>query len=249
MSEARVIVWFSCGAASAVAARLAIEKYGERVIVVHCDTLASEHPDNRRFYGDVQWWIGREIITIRSEKYQTVDEVIEDRSYLAGIKGAPCTVELKKIPRFNFELPDDIHLFGYTADELSHIEDFERINFELRLEWILRDQGYSKKRCLYTIENAGIELPEMYRLGFDHNNCLACVKATSPDYWRRVRRLFPDAFARRAKQGRKYGARLVRINGERKFLDELPPDSELSLWATIEPVVEDLSCGPQCSAK
>jgi hypothetical protein len=247
MDESRVVVWFSCGAASAVAAKLAIEKYAERAIVVHCDTLASEHPDNRRFYDDVQRWLRREIITIRSRKYATVDDVIEARSYLSGNKGAPCTVELKKVPRFGFELPDDVHIFGYTADEAGRIEDFANTNFELQLEWILRDQGYSKKRCLRAIEDAGIELPEMYRVGFDHNNCLACVKATSPDYWRRTRRLFPEVFARRAEQSRKYGARLVRINGERKFLDELPPDSELALWAAIEPVAEDLSCGPQCA--
>lgn len=247
MNDSRVVAWFSCGAASAVAAKLAIEKYGERAVIVNCDTLASEHPDNRRFYADIERWIGREIITVRSEKYATVDNVIEARSYLSGIHGAPCTVELKKIPRFGFELPDDLHVFGYTIEEQSRIKNFERVNFELRLEWILRDQGYSKKRCLRVIEDAGIELPEMYRLGFDHNNCLACVKATSPDYWRRTRRFFPEAFARRIEQGRKYGARLVRINGERKFLDELPPDSELSLWAAIEPVAEDLSCGPQCA--
>jgi len=45
----RVIVWFSCGAASAVAARLAVQKYELRSQIVYCDTLDSEDPDNARF--------------------------------------------------------------------------------------------------------------------------------------------------------------------------------------------------------
>jgi|TARA_R110000751_G_scaffold91327_1_gene179334 PP-loop superfamily ATP-utilizing enzyme len=38
MSEGRVLVWYSDGAASAVAAKLAVDKYGERVTVLKCDT-------------------------------------------------------------------------------------------------------------------------------------------------------------------------------------------------------------------
>lgn len=249
MNDSRVVVWFSCGAASAVAAKLAIEKYRERACIVYCDTMASEHPDNLRFFDDVQRWLKREIIKIKSAKYASVDDVFEKRAYMVGVKGAVCTVEMKKIPRFHFQLPDDVHVFGLTADEQARIERFEQSNFELRLDWILRDQGYSKRRCLYEIEQAGLKLPAMYGLGFENNNCLGCVKATSPIYWQRVRRHFPEVFERRARQSREIGARLIRVNGERRFLDELPPDSELSLWAAIEPVTEDLSCGPQCSSE
>jgi len=247
MNDSRVVVWFSCGAASAVAAKLAIEKYRERVCVVYCDTMQSEHPDNQRFFDDVQRWLRREIIKIKSAKYASVDDVFEKRAYMAGVKGAICTTEMKKIPRFHFQLPDDVHVFGFTFEEQDRIENFEKNNPDLSLDWILRDSAYSKKRCLYTLEQAGIRLPEMYALGFANNNCLGCVKATSPTYWQRIRRNFPEVFERRARCSREIGARLIRVNGERKFLDELPLDSELSLWAAIEPVTEDLSCGPQCS--
>lgn len=55
----RVLVWFSDGAASSVAAKLAIQKYPERVEVVKCDTTVSEHPDNERFRADVEGWLGQ----------------------------------------------------------------------------------------------------------------------------------------------------------------------------------------------
>ncbi len=42
----RIVVWFSCGAASAVAAKLAVEKYNN-VMVVYCDT-GGEHPGTEK---------------------------------------------------------------------------------------------------------------------------------------------------------------------------------------------------------
>lgn len=240
----RVIAWFSCGAASAVAAKLAVEKYGDACEVVYCDTMAAEHPDNARFMADVARWIGREIRVIRSEKYATIDDVFTARRYLAGIAGAPCTVEMKKVPRFAYQQPEDVHVFGFTSDEADRIADFEANNPELSLDWILRDQGISKKQCYRILEDTGIALPVMYGLGFQNNNCIGCVKASSPAYWARIRRHFPEVFLRRAMQSREYGARLVRIDGERRFLDELPPDAALPLFDEPE---EDVSCGPQCA--
>ena len=38
MIKQRVVSWFSCGAASAVAAKMALEKFGPDVEVVYCDT-------------------------------------------------------------------------------------------------------------------------------------------------------------------------------------------------------------------
>jgi hypothetical protein len=88
------------------------------------------------------------------------------------------------------------------------------------------------------VAEAGIAPPAMYGLGFDHNNCIGCVKATSPGYWNRTREHFPEVFARRCRQSRLIGARLVRIAGERRFLDELPPEEDAP--------DDDIECGPGC---
>lgn len=234
----RRVVWFSCGAASAVAAKLTVEKYGDACTIVYCDTMATEHADNARFFAEVEKWIVRKIEKVRSDKYATVDDVFERRRYMSGIAGAICTVEMKKLPREEFQRPDDIHIFGYTADETRRAEQFEDNNQSLAVEWILIDQLVTKAECLRRLEKAGIALPAMYALGFDHNNCLGCVKATSPGYWNRTRRLFPEVFARRVAQSRAIGVKLVRVDGARRFLDELPDDSEAP--------DDDIDCGPVC---
>ena len=240
MTEQRVVAWFSCGVASAVAASLAIEKYGkEKVVVAYCDTMADEHPDNQRFFDEVQDWLGIKIKRLKSQKYNRVDEVFKSRSFMSGIMGAPCTTELKKMPRFDFQRADDIHVFGYTSDENHRITRFKEQNPDVKVDWVLSDQGYSKPLCLMTIGSAGIEIPMMYQLGYSNNNCLGCVKASSATYWNSIRIHFPDVFKARSDRSRSVGARLTRFKGERIFLDQLPADY-------LPPDTEVVSCGIEC---
>lgn len=234
----RIVVWFSCGAASAYAAKLAVDRYGEACTVVYCDTLSTEHPDNARFFADVKRWLGKPIEVIRSPTYTDIDDVFQRTRYMAGIAGARCTTELKKLPRLAFQRDSDVHVFGYTVEEKKRAASFEAANPALEVEWLLIDEGVTKQDCKDALAAAGIALPEMYALGFDHNNCIGCPKATSAGYWNRVRRLFPDVFARRARQSRLLGARLVRVSGTRVFLDELPPDEDAP--------DDDIDCGPVC---
>ena len=243
----RRVVWFSCGAASAVAAKLTVEAYGDGCEVVYCNTLSAEHPDNARFFADVERWIERPITVIRSAKFASVDDVFERRRYMAGPNGAICTTQMKKIPRLEWQQPDDVHVFGYTADERKRADDFEKHNPEIAVEHILIDEWVTKAECLARVRAAGIVLPAMYALGFEHNNCLGCVKSQSPGYWNLTRRLFPDVFEKRIRQSRAIGCRLVKIrlpgdppsdDPPRHFLDELPEGADAPQ--------DDIECGPAC---
>jgi len=236
----RVLVWYSDGAASAVAAKMAVKEHGDRVEVVKCDTTGDEHPDNLRFRAEVEEWIGAEVVLIRSDDYEGVDDVFERTRYMAGPSGARCTTELKKLVRVRYQRPDDVHVFGYTADEGRRIDRFEANNPELTCWWVLRDRQITKDDTYYLLDRAGITLPAMYSMGYDHNNCLGCVKASAPSYWARIRRDFPETFERRARQSRELGARLVRVDGERVFLDELPDDADVHGYDG------HIECGPFC---
>lgn len=222
MSEGshRTISWFSCGAASAVATKLHPE-----AIPVYCETGA-EHADNKRFMLDCEGWFGRQVQSIKSDKYEDTWDVWESRRYLAGISGAPCTVELKVSPRLTFQKPTDIHVFGYTYDgpDIKRAERLRANYPELTIVTPLIDRKLDKSACLEMISRAGIRVPVMYTLGFQNNNCIPCVKATSPSYWALVRLRFPDRFDRMARLSRELGVRLCRIKGVRSFIDEIPVD-------------------------
>lgn len=242
MPSPRILSWFSCGAASAVASKFTVGDYGDNnvVEVVYCDVIDSEHPDNWRFLRDVENWLDQKVTIIKSKKYDSVDDVFERERYMSGIAGARCTKEMKKIPRYDFQRPDDIHVFGFTLDEPKRIATFEANNFELNLDWPLVRHNTTKKDCYQILLDAGIRLPEMYLLGYKNNNCLGCVKATSPAYWNKVREDFPETFEKRASQSREIGCKLTRIKSKRIFLDELP----IGNYGRYK--LEDISCGPEC---
>lgn len=241
----KTIAWFSCGAASAVASKIAAAQFPE-VEIVNCDTRPSEHSDNYRFSAQCEEWFGKKIIYIRNAKYDTVDDVFERESYMAGVRGARCTTELKKIPRLEFVSPDDVHIWGFTADEPKRIREFQLRNPELKCRFLLAEIGVTKQDCYDRLTKVGIELPVMYQLGFDNNNCPGCVKASSPWYWSMVRKHFPEVFKRRCEQSRAIGVRLVEIHHhERIFLDELPHQE----FKKRGKKRENLSCGPECASK
>lgn len=224
----RTIGWFSCGAASAIAVKLTGAE------PVYCETGA-EHPDNARFMADCEAWFGRKVTRLRSEEYRDTWDVWEKTRWLAGINGARCTVELKVGPRLAFQRPTDIHVFGYTADgpDVARAERLRANYPELAIETPLIDRGLTKEACLDMIQRAVITLPPMYALGFQNNNCIPCVKATSPAYWALVRQHFPAEFDRMAKLSRELDVRLCRINDERRFIDEIPADQDVS--APLQP--------------
>ena len=99
MEKIMIAVWFSCGAASAVAAKLTIDKYDDVRVIYN--PVINEHPDNLRFLKDVEKWIGQEIELAVNPKYPNgdINEVFKDRRFMSGPKGAPCTGELKKKAR------------------------------------------------------------------------------------------------------------------------------------------------------
>jgi hypothetical protein len=227
----RILCWFSCGAASAVATKITLRSW-PGAMPVYCETGA-EHPDNERFMGDCVRWFNAPVTRIKSDEYRDTWHVWEETRWLAGIKGARCTGELKVAPRLAFQTPYDVHVFGYTADrrDIDRAQMLRKNFPELNIQTPLIDAGLTKEAVLAMVENAGIELPVMYRLGFHNNNCIPCVKATSPNYWALIRKEFPEQFARMAKLSRELDVRLSRINDERIFIDDIPAD-----WPTLDPI-------------
>ena len=224
MKKETIAVWFSCGAASAVAAKLTIEKYSENYNVrVINNPIANEHYDNTRFLTDVEKWIGQKIEISKNEKFKNCDivEVFDKQKYVSGRLGAPCTSKLKKDARKQWEninKPEHTVL-GFTVDEQKRHERF--CLTERELIPVLINENLTKDDCFNIIKKAGIELPFIYKQGFPNANCIGCVKSQSPTYWNLVRSKYPTIFKSRAEQSRRIGCKLVKIKGERKFLDEL----------------------------
>lgn len=227
MEGQRIAVWFSCGVPSAVAAKLTIERFGaaNEVRIVN-NPVAEEDADNRRFAKEVQDWLGYPIEEARNPKYPSASavDVWADRRFMSSPHGAPCTGELKKVPRQLWEQghKPDWHVLGFTLEEAHRHAKFilsERPN----VLPVLIDARMTRAKCFEYFGPSGIAIPRTYLRGYPNANCIGCVKASSPEYWNHVREMDPDVFAARATQSRDIGAKLVRVRNERIFLDELKP--------------------------
>ena len=106
----RTLIWFSTGAASAIAAKLVLRDTPD-AILVRCDT-GNEDPDNYRFEADIMRLLKRTVILLESDEYTDVWDVWQKKRYMSGIAGAPCTAAMKISPRLAFQKPTDIHVFG-----------------------------------------------------------------------------------------------------------------------------------------
>ncbi|WP_258235658.1 hypothetical protein [Pseudomonas aeruginosa] len=176
--DSRIVVQFSCGAASAVAGKLALAQYGDTHDVQFLNAyLANEHQDNRRFLADCEVWTGRKITVLRDEKYGAdVLNVFRRERYMKGRTGAPCTKLLKRRLLDAWKRPGDVMVLGFTAEEEHRLDDFRERNPDRPVIAPLIERGLGKDDCKAIIARAGIELPAMYRLGYENANCIGCVK-------------------------------------------------------------------------
>jgi hypothetical protein len=241
----RHVFWFSCGAASAVATKIGLAMLPPSAdVVIARIAIDDEHPDSDRFADECAAWFGREIMTLRSAEYANVSDVIVRTRYIAGPYGARCTTELKKRVREDFQAPGDVQYFGFTADERARADRFASHNLEVNAVYPLIGANLTKADCFAMIAKVGIELPEMYRLGFKNNNCIGCVKAGSVAYWRRIWEYFPDVYQLRAYQERLIGATINRDkDGNRVYLDDL---ATRMLTIPLSAEMPNLSCGILC---
>ena len=195
MSEHRTVSWFSCGAASAVATKLALSE-GNPITIAYCH-IDEEHPDNARFLKNCEEWFGQKIVILQNDFYEGSIYRVFEKNYMRTPAGSPCTRALKKQVRQKFENLTDRQVFGYTVEEQSRVDRFIDANAQVDVWPILIERGLTKEDCLGILANAGIEIPTMYKLGYRNNNCIGCVKG-GQGYWNKIRRDFPNEFQRMA---------------------------------------------------
>lgn len=224
----RIVCQFSCGAASAVATKLVLAQHPDALILNA--EIRNEHPDNRRFLVDCEKWFGKPVTVLRDEKFNAdVIEVFRRVRYIKGQSGASCTTRLKRGLLRTFEQPGDVLVLGFTAEEQDRYDDWLE-NWPDRPVLVpLIERGLTKEDCKAMVQRAGIEIPAMYRLGYENANCIGCVKG-GLGYFRAIREDFPEQFAELAAVEAEIGpsAYILRhrsgpLDGQRFPLTDLPP--------------------------
>jgi len=240
----KAVVWYSCGASSAVAGKLAIKKYGDNVDLVYCDT-GGEHESNMKFLKDCEKWYDKEIKILKNDNYIDHFDVIRKKKFITNRYGfAYCTHLLKMELRKDADYCDSINIFGYTLEEKKRGEKLQEHNIDMKCEFPLIDGQVTKDDCLGIIWQQGIELPLMYELGYDHNNCIGCVKG-GIGYWNKIKKDFPKHFKKMSDIEEELETTVLKYRsgereGERMYLSELKDGMGNY---TDEPII---TCGIDC---
>ena len=190
---ARIVCHFSCGAASAVAAKIILDEQRDNVCIVNAFVL-EEHEDNQRFLRDCEAWFNHPIIVLRNEKYNASTRDLWKKSrFMMSRHGAPCSSALKGELLDSFRVSDDVDVLGYTKGEEKRLERYFNRLSHTSPRAPLIEKGLDKKDCFRIVQEAGIRLPAMYQLGYNNANCIGCVKG-GIGYWDKIRRDFPERF-------------------------------------------------------
>lgn len=192
-----VVCWFSGGVTSAVACHEAIKLYGkENVRVIFIDTR-NEHEDLYRFLEDCERWYDIPIEHLTNPKYKSIEEVWYKYLSLNVATGAICSSELKRAVREKFQRENSysFQVFGYDIDEPKRAKAMTKNYPDARAVYLLMLYGLTKKDCIEIVQNAGIEIPVGYKMGYKNNNCLrtGCTQG-GIGYWQLVEVKEPPKF-------------------------------------------------------
>ena len=216
------IAWWSGGVTSAVATKIAINRFSD-VQIYFCETN-QHHADNARFRKECEVWYGQRIHVLTSQQWKSVEHVIRKERFVNGPSGASCTKHLKKEVRIALEkfVSFDAQVFGFEFEQkqVKRAERFTEQYPTSKAVFPLIGLKMNKLRCMEMLAESKIELPAMYKLGYSNANCIGCVKG-GMGYWNKIRADFPEVFARTAALEREVGHSCIK----NKFLDELSPDA------------------------
>jgi len=193
------VMFFSGGVASYISAKRLVSKYGkENVILLFTDTNY-EHEDLYRFIDETVAKLGAEYIRIADGRNPW--EVFRDARFLGNSRIDPCSKILKreqakKWVRENCT-PETHRLYlGYASDEMKRLERSKRFWAPYEVDSpIINEKTLTKEAMLTECSMDGIEPPELYLLGFPHNNCGGfCIKAGHAHFLHLLKTL-PEKYA------------------------------------------------------
>ena len=221
--ETQHIVMFSGGTGSWGAARRVADRYGtENLTLLFADTKM-EDDDLYRFIDEAAADVGGEFVNIADGRDPW--EVFFDVRFLGNTRIDPCSRMLKRdlMRTWLEERYDPSEVRCYIGIDWTEEHRIERA----RARWApwpisapLCEPPYLQKHQLHAwLDVRGIELPQLYRDGFAHNNCGGfCIKSGQAQF-ERLLRTYPERYAyheRREQELREFLGKDISILRDRR---------------------------------
>ena len=193
------IVLFSGGMGSFFTAKILLERGipKEDIILLFTDTKI-EDEDLYRFMEDTSKYLGIPITDFSDGR--DIWQVFRDKKFLGNTLVDSCSELLKrKMSRRFIKLyrpAKTIIYLGFDWTEMNRFEKAQKAWLPYKIECPLCEKPYLDKEDMKKILNEiGIEVPRLYKMGFQHNNCGGgCVKA-GIGHFTHLLDVFPERFA------------------------------------------------------
>lgn len=206
-----IIVALSGGKASAWVAWRALQDYPKDEVELYFNDTGWEHKDLYRFLDDLEVLFDKKIV--RDSDGRNPEELFYDNHALANNRMPFCSRVLKAERLQKYYRDGDTILFGIGLEEIHRakrlVEVYERVSDKtgkrVQLGFPLISHEMTKELVGRWIEESGIKIPELYRLGFEHNNCSGgCVRAGKKQ-WKLLYEKLPEVYAERERVEREMG--------------------------------------------
>lgn len=198
----RNIVALSGGLASAYCVKLLQDENAENVLLYFND-VKWENPDLYRFLNDISSFFNLPIFN--DSDGRNPEELFFDNRFLGNSRGALCSKILKAERLQKFIQDGDVITFGINKEEGHRaeriIQVYQNIMTKKKIEICLRFPLIEKDINSETVKqffiDNKIEIPELYRKGFLHNNCSGGCVRQGKSQWRKLLIEYPEVYKSR----------------------------------------------------
>lgn len=204
----RHIVCVSGGLASAWVAKWVRDNIAGEIIYYFNNTKW-EHPDLYRFLDDLADYLGIKIT--EDNDGRTPEQVFYDSKILGSQRTPKCSEILKAKMLQKFVKAGDTLYFGIGIGNNIEVKRAARIapiysRLGCKTVFPIIDNRVLDSKVASDIDSWGLVIPQLYRDGFQHNNCAGgCVRANKRQ-WLSLLRLYPEVYAERERVEREFTA-------------------------------------------
>jgi 3'-phosphoadenosine 5'-phosphosulfate sulfotransferase (PAPS reductase)/FAD synthetase len=197
------IATISGGIMSFYSAFLSIQKYSKENVLLYFNDTKWEHEDLYRFLDDIKNYFGKEIFFDTDGR--TPEEVFFDEHYLGCNRVPLCSRVLKAERLQKFFKDGDNLIFGIGIEESRRRQRliaayqvvYAKTGKHCHLEFPILEQGIPRFEIDEWFAGTGIKKPELYKLGFEHNNCSGGCVRQGRKQWRKLLKTMPDVYQSR----------------------------------------------------
>lgn len=216
------IVFFSGGVGSYFASKRVIEKHGKENVILFFTDTKMEDPDLYRFMQDAVAKLDCEFVTISDGR--TPWGIFEDEMFIGNSRIANCSKELKKRLskrwiKKNFKPYNCILYLGIDWTEEHRKASPIKAWHPYKVEFPMCEEPYiDKKQMLELLKEDGIEVPRLYKLGYEHNNCGGfCVRA-GQGHFKHLYETQPELYLWHEEKERALSKKIFEATGEKRTI-------------------------------